>query len=364
MKKGVRNKVVFVLGAGFVAPAHGPQQSELLDLILKRPISPLLREFFVRVFHAHTARQRSMIRIEDVFTVLDRAIGWQENVRGLSPHQADELRISLVRDLVRELNARLHAPPRPYMKLAKRLAQIRIESGTDRDPFSFISFNWDMLFDLALHRCCLDLEAKPPLQVDYCCFHYALEKQSRRTLNTTQQVAGRLHLKLLRLHGSTHWLVCPQCAKLFVWFQHQARHLASPCLFCREAPPLQPLLITPTLLKDLQSIQLKTVWHNALTELQEAAHLVFVGYSLPLADFEFRYLLAKSVSPDARITVITSPSGIGPTPNPPIHCEPVFDTADHIQMRYASLFGNRKIEYSTMGAEGFLDTDPELWMSR
>ena len=59
----------------------------------------------------------------------------------------------------------------------------------------------------------------------------------------------------------------------------------------------------PTFLKDLSNFQVKLIWQNAGVELMEARRLVFVGYSLPSADFEFRQLLSGMVHKDTKIEV-------------------------------------------------------------
>jgi hypothetical protein len=62
----------------------------------------------------------------------------------------------------------------------------------------------------------------------------------------------------------------------------------------------------PTFLKDLTNFQIKLVWQNAGVELMEAEEVVFIGYSLPHADFEFRQLLSRMVHKDAAISVVLS----------------------------------------------------------
>ncbi len=60
----------------------------------------------------------------------------------------------------------------------------------------------------------------------------------------------------------------------------------------------------PTFLKDLTNFQIKLIWQNAAVELMEADQLVFIGYSLPHADFEFRQLLSRMVHKKAKIDVV------------------------------------------------------------
>ena len=59
----------------------------------------------------------------------------------------------------------------------------------------------------------------------------------------------------------------------------------------------------PTFLKDLSNFQVKLIWQNAGVEIMEARRLVFVGYSLPQADFEFRQLISRMVHKHAKIEV-------------------------------------------------------------
>ena len=67
---------------------------------------------------------------------------------------------------------------------------------------------------------------------------------------------------------------------------------------------MRSALVIPTFLKDLTNFQIKLIWQNAGVEIMEARRLVFIGYSLPHADFEFRQLLSRMVHKDAKIEVV------------------------------------------------------------
>ena len=60
----------------------------------------------------------------------------------------------------------------------------------------------------------------------------------------------------------------------------------------------------PTFLKDLSNFQIKLVWQNAGVEIMEADKLVFIGHSLPQADFEFRNLLSRMKHKNAKVEVV------------------------------------------------------------
>ncbi|NBH93930.1 hypothetical protein D1638_15210 [Muribaculaceae bacterium Z1] len=56
------------------------------------------------------------------------------------------------------------------------------------------------------------------------------------------------------------------------------------------------------------NIQIRLIWQNAGIELSEATKVVFIGYSLPAADFEIRQLLSRFIRKDAKIEVVFHPT--------------------------------------------------------
>jgi hypothetical protein len=72
--------------------------------------------------------------------------------------------------------------------------------------------------------------------------------------------------------------------------------------------------------KNLNNTHLKMVWQNAMIDLREANRIVFLGYSFPLADFEFRYLLLKSAFGTKKLTgknLGSAHTGVALPRNPP-----------------------------------------------
>ena len=106
----------------------------------------------------------------------------------------------------------------------------------------------------------------------------------------------------------------------------------------------------PTFLKDLSIFQLKLSWQIAGIELQEASKIVFMGYSFPMADFEFRQLLARSVRRDAKIDVVLWKTD-NPKNFPKDH--PIQSTLPFF--RYNSFFGKRKINFFYDGVEDYIN---------
>jgi hypothetical protein len=119
-------------------------------------------------------------------------------------------------------------------------------------------------------------------------------------------------------------------------------------------------LITPTFIKDLNSLQLKGIWHNAELDLSSANEIIFIGYSLPDADFELRYLLKKNIREDAKIKVI-----LHKTDSPEVYNSMIsyLNDADKISIRrrlnipedrYKALFSGYDITFNYDGLEGYL----------
>ena len=48
----------------------------------------------------------------------------------------------------------------------------------------------------------------------------------------------------------------------------------------------------------------KNLWASAAEELKNATEIIFIGYSLPIADFELKYILQSNIKPEAKINVI------------------------------------------------------------
>jgi hypothetical protein len=100
----------------------------------------------------------------------------------------------------------------------------------------------------------------------------------------------------------------------------------------------------PTFLKNLSNPQYKLIWQNAGIELSEAERIVFIGYSLPQADFEMRQLLSRMVRPNAKIEVVD----YGKANNSRIK-----DTMN----RYKIFFGNRDLTFYLKGAKHYLQNN-------
>src|SRR5208283_56264 len=92
---------------------------------------------------------------------------------------------------------------------------------------------------------------------------------------------------------------------------------------------------------------IRGTWQNAFVELREAEKVVFIGYSLPDADYHFRTLLRRSVRWSTPVAVYmhenddpaksTAPAGILP------------------EARYRQVFCDQDLVFDYTGLEGFVE---------
>ena len=58
------------------------------------------------------------------------------------------------------------------------------------------------------------------------------------------------------------------------------------------------------MIKSFDNQLYKNLWASAAEELRTAKRIIFVGYSMPTADYELKYLLQNNISPLCKIDVV------------------------------------------------------------
>lgn len=312
-----RSKTVYVFGAGATKAVGGPTQQELLEDMLaaeRQEAGPWPELQFVRDVFLRGSAVPGSFPLEDAMTLLDRAILDGVSVRGYATRDLMDVRRNIVARIAKVLRIRLERPMDPAIGDFASAVLSKRASNPDRhyDPLAILTFNWDIVLDHPLYEAGLRAGHDIPI-VDYCTYTYSLDRHEFSMSPHHARALGIPNVKLLKLHGSLSWLACPNCNRLFADFRQKITEYAfgritthrNTCRFCEPAEDfrLEPVIITPTLMKDFRLIHLRNVWHNAFIELTEASRVVFVGYSLPLADFEARSLFARAIPHDARIEV-------------------------------------------------------------
>ena len=121
-------------------------------------------------------------------------------------------------------------------------------------------------------------------------------------------------LNLIKLHGSINWVKCLNCGTIHIVENEKCGDFlfddekAEKCGTCQKEIAneclLQSQIITPTMMKSINSQLYSNLWSAARRDLRAAEKVTFIGYSLPTADFELRYLLHQSIPAGVPIDVV------------------------------------------------------------
>jgi hypothetical protein len=372
-------KTVYILGAGFSAPAGGPSQEVVLEKVVDFPVvagDPIesrkkrLINFLTVTLGIPLADIKHM-SLEDIYTPIDRCLADRVSLRDCSQANLENIRSDLdylIAKVIKEEFANSTKDKQYVDKFATYLVKKAAHRATlavgarnadevkKYDPFSVISLNWDILLDnhldAALQRqdaTVDDNDYAPFGVVDYCCYVSSFEGGDRRIRSGLWSLGARgYNIKLLKIHGSLNWLQCTNCQRLFTSFNEKlvvSEKIGEPCRHCNihDIPAgLRGTLVMPTFLKDFSNFQLKLVWQNAGVELMEATRLVFIGYSLPHADFEFRQLLTRMLHPAATVHAV-----LWRATNP--------DQYDEEEKRYRQFFAGHTVTCEPLGVKKFVD---------
>lgn len=167
-----------------------------------------------------------------------------------------------------------------------RTIQVKVENQTNRDLVnqflqslywqtdSIISLNYDLIIDNALQ------------DVNYCIpFRGDIPHQTQ------------VGVALCKLHGSLNWLYCPVCRELELTDHRKGALLPliedQRCRKCNT--PFEPVIITPSFLKDYNNVFIVQLWREAQQRLHNAKEIVFVAYSLPDADIVLRMFFTRAL---------------------------------------------------------------------
>jgi hypothetical protein len=351
---------VVIFGAGATRACGGPLTNEILPeafqpairgAIEREDYGNLLEQFLVANFHLpaqpHNRSDFDYPGLPLLISLLDTAI---DRNQPMGPSWG----VDTLRQVRRALQYTIFALLEYKLRRLNNNHYLHMLSGLDpsrTSPPTVISLNYDIIIDnaFAVYYDCLP---------DYGC-DIATERYRRQPHRGT----------LLKIHGSLNWSYCPGCDRLDLGVAesgstykmldelYQVNPLEPryschgfPCTGCQTF--VEPILITPTQLKDYRNVHVKRVWTLAEQALRVAQRAIIVGYSLPDDDLDVIYLLKRGLgslanSSPERITVVekTADAAMGPIAKNPVG------------RRYRAIFGPN-IDWRTDGFEGLIARMP------
>lgn len=330
-------KQVLILGAGFSRHAGLPLQSDFTEALLAarsfsdgKP-SRVLTDYlcaFVRDSFGHDVDAEACFwpALEDLFTCVDLSANTGHHFgRAYSPAALRTVRRALIARIIRMLREKYGKSAKKPDDRRKRLARLLAELDLQRT--SFVSLNWDVALEEMLS------ENRDRYSVNYGAAERSFDFDNSTSTEVAATRADIAHIA--KIHGSINWLYCDNCRRLYAIPPRQINRIADQLLSdndwdaigktlkieidddlrkpqrscpCCPDVALGTRIATFSYRKALDFPMFQRTWFCAERLLARARTWVFIGYSLPAADFEFKYLmkrvqLARRTQP--RIVVIT-----------------------------------------------------------
>ncbi len=347
-----------ILGAGFSRCAGLPIQSEfskfllspeLSRTILEKTITEVISAFISDVFGWR--RGKPFPSMEDYFTCLDLSANTGHHL-GIqyTPKKLRAIRRMTIYRIfqILDYNYRNSSEIAHFLKMV-------FNKGTP----GFIVLNWDIVLEKAIHL--------QPLRnkINYGFECYEWDTKRRKNFEDDD-------IFVSKINGSSNWVYCENCTSIFYDLSTKIalhkmmglikadfrlfregftdRHFdealgTSPqsrkCHFCNNM--LATHIATFSFRKSYRTFAYPAIWHNAQSILSKSNEWIFVGYSLPDADFEFKHILKVS-----ELALRKKKN------QPPLKINVVVKNDNAAKNRYQSFFGNRITKIWQGGLQEFV----------
>lgn len=314
--------VAYILGAGFSTYAGLPLVSDFTEEMLlpdskddpSGDLIGFLKQFIHDAFdHSTGAKAKYWPDLEDIFTCIDLSANTGHNLG--ATYESAKLRTvrrALVARITRMLWKRYErARDRKDEKWEKLNLFIK---AVDLDRTAFVSMNWDTVLEAQVEEF-----YKGKVRFTYTGDAVAASFPASGNKLELEVGSGAV-VQLIKMHGSTNWLYCDNCRRLFWFPSEEAPKIAEQalnrtdwdliretlgntvqpwrarnwrCYYCKTVR-LGGRIATFSYRKALDFPMFQKSWFEAERALRNAGTWVFIGYSLPAADYEFKYLLKRT----------------------------------------------------------------------
>lgn len=348
-----KKKVAFILGAGFSKCAELPIQAEFSPLLTSEDfnspadalITQIISTFLEEVFG--WKKDREIPDLEDVFTSIDLSannghyLGHQ-----YKPDMLRAIRRMLIYRIFQILDQRFKICPEIDQLLRHYLPH----------DCSFIVMNWDLVLEKHLK------EIDPELEIDYVSPSYNWE--------TFERDHPEEAVKICKMHGSSNWVYCENCKSVFYQldqklslkkkvglqlsdfrmfnesFQEQeikdslSEVQGNRCKRCDNI--ISSHIATFSYRKSFRTAAYPAIWNEAENLLAEADTWIFIGYSLPEADFELKHLIKSA---ELRTPKVNRDRKI----------DAVLYQDEHAKSKFERFFGKENVRVYEEGLTGYVE---------
>ena len=223
----------------------------------------------------------------------------------------------------------------------RRLARHLLASNSDAHV---ITFNYDVLLENAIEleqRLTRSKGNRRRFHAGRCHGFHAHKWTKQGGIALQKEPKQTHHIFVLKLHGSTTWLVPKRSEQQFspdtvvVLSAHEKNIKNYPAAedAIETYMDVVPLIVPPVLdkSKELGRDAFQEIWRKAACLIEQATRLVFVGYSFPPTDYRAEYLFRRHFPGGCAVEVI--------------NYEKEDAQRAELMRRYNSIFGERNVTY-------------------
>jgi NAD-dependent SIR2 family protein deacetylase len=371
-------KTAVIIGAGFSRSVGVPDYSVVMSMIaslldqnpgydldafekdIDKEITKHIRKFLTDVFDWDGANTSGTLpSLEQVFTFIDLSANSGHNLgKDYTPGKLRALRRFLIYKLFLIID-KLYAKHSPSVQTLLRAL----------DTADFISLNWDIVLEQSLTEqsksFCYDIDE---IQVK-------LKDNALEIVPINDKIDA---VKIAKVHGSANWAYCDNCRKTFYMKNQKAAKVIQSGIYVEDIKrfyqpgethndPLRKLkqdirknaaskkcpicgcalgshIATFSYNKAIgRTHAFDASWKLAKKILDDADKWIFIGYSLPEADYEFAHLLKCAHKRGASEKEIIA----------------VMKNDPHGEKKYQLLFGEKNVKVHNSGIEDFVRSDIE-----
>ena len=290
----MKNKIVYVLGAGFSKEAGFPLTKEFTN---KKTISKFRKNInkseqkrLDKVSKYFRNRIDNKYCKDDIESVLNHItvadyLDMESTLEGSRTYPSSQIFKDLLWYLARLLKERSKCKiPSEYYQFIKHVYE---------NNYPVISFNYDLTIETILHEL--------NVNCDYGVDETAIENS----------------LLLMKIHGSVNWTFCTNCKQFVFYPDYQASKVLekkSKCPTCKKSS-LETIIIPPILYKDtfyknpMYETLIRRLWGFANDELVTTNKVVFIGFSMSETDAyaEELFKLSSNMNSDVKYELVTRP---------------------------------------------------------
>jgi NAD-dependent SIR2 family protein deacetylase len=274
-------------------------------------------------------------------------------VKGLTPEELKDARKLLERAIYEVIARRdiaqgtdCRQSNQSAMHLALWLKQIR----SNQTDVGVITSNYDIAMEQAWGFSEKDLTKMESLGIDFGFdWTWSSNDYPPKVLSRPPIPKGRLY----KLHGSTNWLRCGLCDRIYInpevdiaiYAYDRKENYRNMC-HCRHVK-LEVQIVSPSFVRDMRSPNLTSVWQQALNWLRESDDWIVIGYSFPDEDLNIRSLFTRALASHRKSQSSKSDQW-------PFITAIQFGRNEQTRTRYEAFFPDGQLTYLTGGLEAFL----------